>query len=279
MVHLPGLAVMILALPGLIQPWSTPPQPAQTAVVMPFTERFEKVFPFFPGGKVEFTAGVPGTVRIEGWNRAEVRIEAEKVFFLPDREEARKLAEKYTVRVRYTQTKATLGTSGPAPAGAMVEIHCKLFVPKAKTDMMISILKGDLVISDINGWIEATLAEGSLDSRRMQGYFSFLTKLGDIEVEMSGKRWDGHGFTAATEVGAATIRLPIQYSAALQLATSDGELEIQYPEQEVEGEKVPLLAVTKKTGRSVSASVGDGGAPVRIHTGKGNVLLTTTGAH
>jgi hypothetical protein len=155
-----------------------------------------------------------------------------------------------------------------------MEINLTLHVPKQKTDLIIQISKGDLSISTINGWVEATIGEGNLEAKSMQGYFSAQTELGNLEVEMSGKRWDGHGFTALTNRGTANLRLPLEYSAALQLETHDGEIKIDYPEQIVEGQHVPLHVITRKKVRNLTATVGKGGAPVKLFTSYGDVYLS-----
>ena len=69
--------------------------------------------------------------------------------------------------------------------------------------------------------------------------------------------------------------LPAEYSAALQLETKDGNITIQYPEQTVEGEKIPWMVITRKKARSLGASVGEGGAPLKLHTAVGQVHVST----
>ncbi len=98
--------------------------------------------------------------------------------------------------------------------------------------------------------------------------------MGDLDVEMSGARWYGHGFTAITKLGSVDLRIPANYSAALQLETHDGDITIDYPEQMVDGEHIPLNFITRKKERNLTATVGDGGAPVRLFTDSGNISLT-----
>ena len=142
-----------------------------------------------------------------------------------------------------------------------------------RTDLKLQLVKGDLTIEEVAGWMEATLREGSMETRALSGYFSGMTDAGNIDAEMTGKRWNGYGFTAVTQMGTVLVRLPEEYSAALQLETRDGGLSIVYPEQLVDGESIPLAAVTNKNARSLSATVGTGGAPIRLLTKKGDVRL------
>ena len=267
---------VFLLILGVQQP--APSQPDKASPSTPYIERSQKQFSFYPGGKILLEGNVPGNLKVIGWQRAAVVLETERIVYQSPPEKAKQFADQYPIQVRHGISEATIRTSGPLQVGATMEINSTLYVPKEKTDLIIRLVKGDLVIGGMNGWVEATLADGSLEAKSMRGYFSFITRQGDINIEMAGKRWEGMGFTAATERGDVTVRLPAEYSAALQLDTKDGNITIQYPEQTVEGEKVPWAVVTRKKARSLGASVGEGGAPLKLHTALGQVLISTAEA-
>lgn len=271
-------AWLILNLLFFTVPLRTPWQQATNQEVKPaetpYVERSQRQFSFYPGGKLEITAGVPGTIKIIGWQRASVLVESERIIRGMDEVQAKELALQFPLRMRWTQTEGTIRTSGPAPVTASIENNLTIHVPKDRTDMKIQILKGNLAIGAINGWIEATLEEGSIEAKSLSGYISTTTKQGDVSVTMEGRRWTGYGFTAVTQKGTIDIWLPVQYSAALQVETRDGNITIDYPEQLVDGESVPLTVVAKKNARTLSATVGDGGAPVRLQTVMGDVHLS-----
>lgn len=238
-------------------------------------EREQKQFMFYPGGKIDLNAGVAGNVKIIGWQRASIMIEVEKVFYHLTADEAKLLSAQYPLQLRWTQTTATIGTGSAAQSGAGVEINLNVYVPKEKTDLKIHMLQGDLALGGINGWIEATLKEGTIEASSLSGYFSALTQKGDLIIEMADKRWNGHGFYAVTQKGSIQLKLPMEFSCALQLATRNGDITMDYPEQLVDGESVPLHAVTNKNARSVTATVGGGGSPVNLLTYVGDVHLST----
>ena len=108
----------------------------------------------------------------------------------------------------------------------------------------------------------------------LAGYFSAITKRGDLRVELSGPRWTGHGFTAATRLGSIELRLPSNYSATLQLETRDGNISLDYPDQVVQGESVALKVAEKKKARSINAPIGTGGPAIKLMTVSGNIALT-----
>lgn len=240
----------------------------------PYVERQEKEFKFYPGGKLSISISVPGSLKIIGWKKGIIRMEAEKIVYYASNEDAKAVLQNAPIRVRHNQTSATIQTSGPPNPPAAMEINLTVYVPGDKTDLAIQVDRGDFSIDTVNGWIEATIREGSLDAKSMSGYFSGSTQRGDIYVEMSDIRWRGYEFAAMTQQGSIELKLPVDYSAGLQLTTQDGKITVDYPPREVEGEIIPPEIVVKKNAQSLTAAVGDGGAPIKLATASGNITLS-----
>ena len=266
---------LILAFLLLASAWRQPEAAGQKAsnLQSPIVVNTDKEFAFYPGGKIEISAAAPGSFTISGWDKALVRVEMEKIFFYVAAGQAQELEKRYPARVTYTPTSAKVSTTGSAKPDGTLEVNVRIFVPRERTDLNIKMIKGDLSVSALSGWVEASLEEGNIETRDLAGYCSALTKLGDLKVELSGKRWTGYGFTGASRRGAIDLTLPIDYSAALQLETGDGTISVDFPEQIVQGESVPLQVVSSKKKRSVSAPIGSGGSPIRLGTSIGNISL------
>jgi DUF4097 and DUF4098 domain-containing protein YvlB len=243
----------------------------------PYVERSEKQFAFYPGGKLEISAAAAGNVKIVGWQSASIRAEVEKVFFYLAPDQAQALSKRFPVHITNTQTLARISTSGSDKPGATMEVNLLVYVPREKTDLDVKMIKGDLSVASVSGWAEATLEEGNVEARDLAGYFSAITKLGDLTVELSGPRWTGHSFTAATRRGSVELKLPLDYSAQLQLETRGGKISVDYPDQIVQGEPVPFLVVANKKIRSLNARIGEGGAPIRLTTLLGDIALKGSG--
>jgi DUF4097 and DUF4098 domain-containing protein YvlB len=250
-----------------------PPQISTAAQNVPYVEREEKQFNFYPGGKIEIYAGIPGSLKIVGWKKSTVRMEAEKIVYYDTPENAKALLKKTPIRVKWNQTSALIRTPDPAQPTALMEINLTIYVPGDKTDVKAVVSQGDFSIDSVNGWVEVTDGDGSMEVRSMSGYFSGQTQRGDLYVEMSDLRWRGLEFAAGTQQGSVQLLLPEKYSAALQLETRDGEISVDYPPQVVDGEIVPPEIVTSKNAQSLKATVGDGGAPVKLATGSGKISL------
>jgi DUF4097 and DUF4098 domain-containing protein YvlB len=265
------VALFCFMIPNL---FSQQPAPAPlSAPQTPYVEREERQFSFFPGGKLEIVVGTHGSLTIIGWQKASVRVEAEKIVYYSSREEAKAAIQKSPIRIRYGQTTASIRTSGAADSA--LEYNLTVYVPGDKTDIKANVNHGDLSVEGVNGWIEATIVmEGSIEAKSMSGYFSATTLRGDISVEMTGNRWRGLEFAAVTQNGSADLKIPETFSAALQLETRNGKILVDYPPQVVEGEVVPPDIVIRKTSQSLKATVGDGGAPIKLVSYFGDIRLS-----
>ncbi len=244
------------------------------APVSPYVDREEKEFNFFPGGKIDISIGVPGSLKVVGWKKGSIRVEAEKIIYYEAEEKAKAFLTKSPLRVRWGQTSATIQTTKVPDPPAILEINLTVYVPGEKTDVKANIGKGEFFIEGINGWVEATVKEGGLEARSMAGYFSGITQRGDILAEMSNIRWNGLEFGALTQQGSVTLVLPKAYSAALQLEARNGKITVDYPPRVFEGEEVPPDIIVNKTSQTLRAAVGDGGAPIRLATNSGDVTLS-----
>jgi len=261
-----------LLVPALLS--QEPAKTSASAPESPYVEREEKQFNFFPGGKIEILTGVPGSLKIVGWKKGSVLVEAEKILYYETPERAKAFLQKSPIRVRWSQTSATIRAMTSPEPPAIMEVNYTVYVPGEKTDINAKVEKGDFSIDGVNGWIEATVKEGSIEAKSMAGYFSGITQRGDIFAEMSGKRWNGLEFAALTQQGSVTLQLPAEYSAALQLETRNGKIAVDYPPRVFEGEEIPPEIIVKKTAQSLKASVGEGGAPIKLATYSGDITLS-----
>ena len=250
------------------------PQEHSKTPETPYVEREERQFNFFPGGKVEISIGVPGSLKIVGWKKGSVSVEAEKIMYYATEEDAKAFLKKSPLRVRWNQTSSTISITTAPDTPAILEVNLTVYVPEAKTDINAKINKGEFSIEGINGWVEATVREGGIEARSMAGYFSAMTQRGDLLVEMSNIRWNGLEFAAITQSGSATLILPKEYSASLQLETRNGKITVDYPNRVFEGEEIPPDILVKDSAQSLKAAVGEGGAPIKLSTFTGNIILS-----
>jgi hypothetical protein len=239
-----------------------------------YVEREEKQFQFYPGGRMTIHSTVSGNVRIIGWKKGIVRIEAEKIVRGLPPEQAKSLIGRFPIRTRWNQTSAVVEVGGSPADDAAVQFNLAIYIPGDKIDLKAVFVRGDLSVESANGWIEVSLVQGNLRASSMSGYFSGSIEEGDIQVEMTGTRWNGLEFAAATKMGSIDLWLPPEYSAALQMETLDGKVSADYPPKTVDGEPAPWEIGIRKKAQALQTTVGEGGAPVKLITNAGDIRLS-----
>jgi DUF4097 and DUF4098 domain-containing protein YvlB len=75
-------------------------------------------------------------------------------------------------------------------------------------------------------------------------------------------RWDGSGLDVQTTNGGVVLDLPRSYNAHLETGTVNGSVDLQIP-----------LTVQGRLNRRVEADLGSGGAPIRVVTTNGSVVV------
>jgi len=112
------ILICCLLIPDLLHNGAS--QTPESTPIAPYIEHEEKQFQFYPGGKLEIAAGVPGGIKLMGWEKASVQIEAEKIVYYLPPENARALLEQCRIRVQWSQTLGTIQTSMPLESDATV---------------------------------------------------------------------------------------------------------------------------------------------------------------
>jgi DUF4097 and DUF4098 domain-containing protein YvlB len=272
---IPSLIIsLMMMLSGSQEKPQQPPNVDKVPPAVSYADQIQRNFSFYPGGKIEILAGASGNVKIIGWKRSSVLVEVERIVRGLDADAARAVLEQYPLQARWTQTSGSLRTLPLPPGPASLEMNLTVYVPKDKCDLNVQVADGDFAVGSVNGWIEASVVSGSIEASSLSGYFSGTTKSGDVVVEMTGERWQGHSLTALTQKGNVELRLPPAYSASLMLETRNGDLKIDYVEKLNDGEPEPLLKSEKKNARALSGKLGSGGAFIKMMTFSGSVTLS-----
>ena len=88
------------------------------------------------------------------------------------------------------------------------------------------------------------------------------TTNGGLTLNLSGDRWDGAGLDVETRNGGITMSVPENYSAALETATTNGRISVDFP-----------ITVTGRINRELTTTLGAGGARIRAVTTNGGVRI------
>lgn len=135
--------------------------------------------------------------------------------------------------------------------------------------------KGDITLETGDGRIELDSADGTLKADtgdgpvRVRGRFDVLDlKTGDGRIEaeaVAGSRMTSD-WTLQTGDGSLSLRLPEDFSAEVDIHTSDGNIDLD----------MPVAVAGRTNNRTVRGKLGSGGALLTMKTGDGSIKLMKT---
>lgn len=224
-------------------------------------ERYCEVreFALRPTGSLQVDATPNGGVRVEAWDRQEVRVLARVVADARSEADAREIASEVRIRTEDGRVEA----EGPRRTGRGEGWHVSFRVSApAASDVSARTVNGGVSVSGMRGRIEARTTNGGVRLNDLAGDVSARTTNGGITVDLTGSAWDGAGLEARTTNGGVTLRIPDGYSARLEASTTNGGVNSDVP-----------LTVRGRIDRRIEATLGGGGAPIRVSTTNGGIRI------
>jgi hypothetical protein len=259
-----------------------------------FEERFEQTLSAEGVARVVL-GNTNGTVRVEGWERDEILVEATKKVRAGDREEAEEVSEALrveisredgVVRIETIYPKRRRGGFWDALFGRGVSgkmsVEYEVYVPRkmgldlTTTNGRVEVeevsgqvvahsTNGRIVLRDVESAVRARTTNGSVVVGGLVGTFDVSTTNGSIEVAwIQGGAEDSR---AHTTNGRITVRLPKGFSAVLDASTTNGKVRTE----------IPLTTEEKITKLKVRGTLGEGGPLLKLRTTNGNIDIVEAG--
>lgn len=202
-----------------------------------------------PNGGIDVQGGSRGDVQV----RARVQADAETI------ERARQIAQSVNVAATASHVSAT-GPSGLARREGW-HVSYRLAVPTISA-LSLRSTNGGISITDVDGEVEFRTVNGGVKLANMAGDVKGRTSNGGVHVELDGPSWRGPGLNVETSNGGVYLQIPAHYSAQLETGTVNGGFNIDFP-----------LTVQGRIDREINATLGSGGAPIRVRTHNGGVKI------
>jgi hypothetical protein len=266
-----------------------------------YSVREEKTFPVTGQARLALST-FDGSIAVRGWDRNEVAVEVEKVG--PDQQ----TVERITVRAAQDGNGITIDVPRPSPletTGMRRTPSANMVVSVPRTCSIVARSgDGSIEIRRVSGAVDVDTADGSIQLEDIAG--SLVIRTGDGSVR--GRKVDGEaeihtgdgsvgldgaltGVTIETRDGSieVTARPGSRAGREWDLTTGDGHVSLEVPNgfsAEVDARtgdgRVRIDSVTDAPGAragdedqrdSVTATLGDGGRPLRIRTSSGSITV------
>ena len=200
-----------------------------------------------------------GGVQVSGWDRDEIRVVARVQVNARSEREARDIA--HDVRI---SDGDVLRADGPSRLGRNEHwsVSYEIMVPR-RTDLQLEASNGGLSVADVSGRVAMRTVNGGLHVSNAAGDVRGRTTNGGVTAELTGDRWEGTGLDLETTNGGVRLVMPRDYSAPLEMGTVNGGMQIDFP----------ITVQGRLDRRRLNTQIGRGGAPIRVVTTNGGVII------
>jgi hypothetical protein len=211
-------------------------------------------------GSLSVDASPNGGIKVEGAPRSDVFLRARIVAAASSEERARQIASE----VRVQPSGDRIEAEGPQNLARREwwQVSYELLVPM-QMSLSLKTVNGGLSVKGVEGRIEATTTNGGVRLTDVAGDVRGRTTNGGIDVDLDGTSWRGEGLDVQTSNGGVRVAIPDGYSARLEAATVNGGLNSDFP-----------VMLNGRRSRNIEATLGGGGAPIRVRTSNGGVRIT-----
>jgi len=229
----------------------------------PLRESFQKRVPFMPGGTVSLLH-TDGDVVIQGWEKEEVEVYAEKKILFPYEERIR----VWRGRLQYPQIDMdvyenilNIKTEIPDEAKFRGAVDYVIRVPQS-VEINLDITGGSQVtITDFYGNISVDLKAGNLDVENFSGSINAFLETGSIDAQVLDLRPEDE-IAISTQKGEITLSLPSEVAAHLKGSAPNGKIDCEFNNNNT---KIPVP--------ELSVQIGKGGADISLVTSQGNIQI------
>lgn len=226
-----------------------------------FCEVRESTLP--TSGALAVDASPNGGIKVEGAPRYDVQLRARVVATAASEERARQIA----ALVRVQASGDRIAAEGPGRPEGLQEreswsVSYELSVPM-QMSLDLKTTNGGVSIRDVEGKIGFTTTNGGVKLANVGGDVQGRTTNGGVDIELDGVAWRGDGLDVQTTNGGVRLSIPEGYSARLEAGTVNGGLSSEFP-----------VVTRERRPRDIEATLGGGGAPIRVRTSNGGVRIT-----
>jgi hypothetical protein len=213
-----------------------------------------------PAGPLAVDAGRNGGIRVEAWDRSEIRVLAVVTANAEREEDARRLASEVQVQAGSGRVSSTGPSTGQRQWWS---VSYRINVPR-QNDLELNANNGGVSISGVHGTIRFDTTNGGVNLRDLGGDVRGETRNGGLNVTLTGDKWDGVGLDVQTSNGGVTVAIPDGYNAELSTRTVNGGFRSDLP-MTIQGELSPQ--------RGIQTTLGSGGPPISLRTTNGGLRI------
>ena len=242
-----------MIVPAMVLLWAL----AVTAVPgWAISKEFNQSYPLQPGGTFDLQ-NVNGTVEVQGWDKDVVEVHAVKTAKLRESD-----LERVSIDVNANAGGISIATRYPQNEGVEVAVEYTIHVPHGAKLEHLGTVNGTLRIAGVDEVDDLRTVNGNIEVFGADSTVHARTTNGNVRLELSHVHGVG-GTLAETTNGSVVLALPADSQADLEARCLNGNFLSE----------LPLEMQSTLKPREMRGKLGQGGAPIKLHTINGGIRV------
>ncbi len=234
-------------------------------------EEFHQTYQFAADGRIVLH-NINGAVHIQGWERAEVRLDAVKTAYKQTRLteaniEVRPAADSIEIRTRYPSESQNFTDEAPRRYDNPASVEYTLTVPRGARLENIELINGALDLAGLNGEVHASCINGKLTARELKGEAKLSTINGTLDAAF-GQLDAAKSIALSSVNGLVSLTLPSDTNASVKASTIHGTITNDFGLPVRQGRYV---------GTDLEGQLGQGGPRVKLNNVNGTIRVQHAG--
>ena len=236
-------------------------------------EKFDKSFQLQPGQQF-YLKNTNGSVRVYGWDKNEVRVEAVKRVKSGSRSQADELMKQVQIEVDQEGDRLSIVTITPKSGSSSflswlfdgfsshsIEVKYTIWLPGG-VQSEIRTVNGSIYVKDLNGEAELKSTNGRISVENAAGLISASTTNGSVSIELVKVDPESE-LRVRTTNGSIKLYLPEDFGGEIVARTTNGSIKTDFP-----------IQLTGKIGRNrLRGTIGDGTVKCDLATTNGSIKI------
>lgn len=229
------------------------------------TEEFHQSYALTTTGRVSI-ANINGDVHINAWDSNQVRVDAVKRAYSPQRLsevtiDVNNTADSVSIRTKYPERNQTFSSRNREDNPASVEYT--LTIPRGARIDGAELVNGSLDVQGVQGDVRASLVNGEVKANGLSGELKLATVNGAMEINVTGLA-ESRGVSLNSVNGPIVLIVPSGASAQVKASTVHGRITNDFGLTVNEGQYV---------GRDLEGQIGSGGPRIRLNNVNGSIAI------
>jgi len=229
----------------------------------PEVQEFEKIVPLAAGGTLSIE-NIDGDIKIQGWDRDELEVFAEKMIPNLYGKKVRMFHWNYSIpKIEFDKFEdfVKIKTSADSRESKARTVHYDVRVPHSVNLKDITVRKGDIFISDLYGEAYLELKDGDIKVDNFSGSLTASVDNGSIRASLYDLR-NEDGVEISTKQGDIVVYLQPEVNCRIEASSPDGNIFCEFDiEKSLPADKIST--VIGKDGASLSLTSLNGNIEIK----------------